>query len=97
MDPRALKVSDELDGTSSDALEQARSMSTSTINQQLQPLKQAVIPKGMSLTRPIGEYLHNSIRICKCTDEIMRLPELADADAVTRIADPAPEASSHAH
>ncbi|WP_033516171.1 integrase catalytic domain-containing protein [Bifidobacterium pullorum] len=38
----------------------------------------------MSLTRPAGEHLRNSIRIRKCTDEIARLPGLAEADTVAR-------------
>lgn len=36
----------------------------------------------MSLTRPAGEHLRNSVQIRKCTDEIARLPGLAEADTV---------------
>lgn len=57
-------------------------MSASTIDRRLGPLKRAAMPRGMSLTRPAGEHLRNSVRIRKCTDEIARLPGLAEADTV---------------
>lgn len=78
----ALKANGELDGIDGNALEQVRSMSASTIDRRLGPLKRAAVPRGMSLTRPAGEHLRNSIRIRKCTDEIARLPGLAEADTV---------------
>ena len=78
----ALKANGELDGIDGNALEQVRSMSASTIDRRLRPLKRAAMPRGMSLTRPAGEHLRNSVRIRKCTDEIARLPGLAEADTV---------------
>ena len=78
----ALKADGELDGIDGNALEQVRPMSASTIDRRLRPLKRAAVPRGMSLTRPAGEHLRNSIRIRKCTDEIARLPGPAEADTV---------------
>lgn len=78
----ALRADGELDDVDGDALEQVRSMSASTIDRRLGPLKRAAMPRGMSLTRPAGEHLRNSVRIRKCTDEIARLPGLAEADTV---------------
>lgn len=78
----ALRANGELDGIDEAALEQAVSMSASTIDRRLRPLKQAAMPRGMSLTRPAADHLRNSIRIRKCTDEIARLPGLAEADTV---------------
>lgn len=79
----ALKANGELDDVDGDALGQVISMSASTIDRRLRPLKRAAMPRGMSLTRPAGEHLRNSIRIRKCTDELARLPGLAEADTVT--------------
>lgn len=78
----ALRANGELDGIDGAALEQAVSMSASTIDRRLRPLKQAAMPRGMSLTRPAADHLRNSVRIRKCTDEIARLPGLAEADTV---------------
>ena len=78
----ALRADGELDDVDGDALEQVRSMSASTIDRRLGPLKRAAMPRGMSLTRPAGEHLRNSVQIRKCTDEIARLPGLAEADTV---------------
>lgn len=78
----ALKANGELDGIDGDALEQVTRMSASTIDRRLKPLKRAAMPKGMSLTRPAADHLRNSIRIRKCTDEIARLPGLAETDTV---------------
>lgn len=78
----ALRADGELDDVDGDALEQVRSMSASTIDRRLRPLKRAAMPRGMSLTRPAGEHLRNSVRIRKCADEIARLPGLAEADTV---------------
>ncbi|MCB5649960.1 hypothetical protein LIQ43_10275, partial [Bifidobacterium breve] len=58
------------------------SMSPATIDRRLRKLKAAGAPKGMSLTRPAPEHVRNSIRIRKCTDEITRLPGLAETDTV---------------
>ena len=74
-----MKAMLDVDG---DALEQVCSMSASTIDRRLRPLKRAAMPRGMSLTRPAGEHLRNSVRIRKCADEIARLPGLAEADTV---------------
>lgn len=78
----ALRADGELDDVDGDALEQVCSMSASTIDRRLRPLKRAAMPRGMSLTRPAGEHLRNSVRIRKCADEIARLPGLAEADTV---------------
>ena len=78
----ALKANGELGGIDDDALRQVASMSASTIDRRLRPLKQAASPKGMSLTHPASEHLRNSIRIRKCTDEIVRLPGLAETNTV---------------
>lgn len=78
----ALRADGELDDVDGDALEQVRSMSASTIDRRLRPLKRAAMPRGMSLTRPAGEHLRNSVRIRKCADEIARLPGLAEDDTV---------------
>ena len=78
----ALRADGELDDVDGDALEQVRSMSASNIDRRLGPLKRAAMPRGMSLTRPAGEHLRNSVQIRKCTDEIARLPGLAEADTV---------------
>lgn len=79
----ALRADGELDDVDGDALEQVRSMSASTIDRRLGPLKRAAMPRGMSLTRPAGEHLRNSVQIRKCTDEIARLPGLAEAGATS--------------
>ena len=78
----ALRADGELDDVDGDALEQVRSMSASTIDRRLRPLKRAAMPRGMSLTRLAGEHLRNSVRIRKCADEIARLPGLAEDDTV---------------
>lgn len=78
----ALRSNGELDDVDEEALAQVVSMSASTIDRRLRPLKQAAMPKGMSLTRPAADHLRNSIRIRKCTDEIIRLPGLAETDTV---------------
>lgn len=78
----ALRADGELDDVDGDALEQVCSMSASTIDRRLRPLKRAAMPRGMSLTRLAGEHLRNSVRIRKCADEIARLPGLAEDDTV---------------
>lgn len=78
----ALDANGELAGISDAALAEVTAMSASTIDRRLRPLKQAASPKGMSLTSPARGHLRNSIRIRKATDEIARLPGLAEADTV---------------
>ena len=42
----ALKANGELDGIDGNALEQVRSMSASTIDRRLRPLKRAAVPRA---------------------------------------------------
>lgn len=78
----ALQANGELGRVDDAALGQVLSMSPATIDRRLRKLKAAGAPKGMSLTRPAPEHVRNSIRIRKCTDEITRLPGLAETDTV---------------